>query len=80
MELDNLKDRMVNAMSLRIVTETGRCDQLSRGLPVAYRLLRQKKESELGSLEVGKKPGVVRIYGIDENGFVSSESKSERVI
>ena len=50
MELDTLKDRMVNAMSLRIVAETGRCDQLSRGLPVAYRLLRQKKESELGRL------------------------------
>ena len=50
MELDTLKDRMVNAMSLRIVTETGRCDRLSSGLPVAYRLLRQKKESQLGRL------------------------------
>ncbi len=38
------------------------------------------KEGELGSLEKGKKPGIVRISGIDENGFVTSASRSERVI
>ena len=38
------------------------------------------KEAELGSLEAGKKPGIVRISGIDENGFVTSASRSERVI
>ena len=39
-----------------------------------------KKESELGTFEVGKRPGVVRISGIDENGFVTALSRSERVI
>ena len=39
-----------------------------------------KKDAQLGSLEVGKRPGLVRISGIDENGFVTTESKSERVI
>ena len=38
------------------------------------------KDSELGSLEVGKKPGIVRISAIDDSGFVTSDSKSERVI
>ena len=38
------------------------------------------KEAELGSLEKGKKPGIVRISGIDETGFVTSASRSERVI
>ena len=38
------------------------------------------KEAELGSLEKGKKPGIVRISGIDENGYVTSASRSERVI
>ena len=38
------------------------------------------KDAELGSLEVGKKPGIVRISAIDENGFVTAESKSQRVI
>ena len=38
------------------------------------------KDSELGSLEKGKKPGIVRISAIDENGFVTSASRSERVI
>ena len=38
------------------------------------------KEAELGSLEKGKKPGIVRISGIDENGFVTSASRSKRVI
>lgn len=39
-----------------------------------------RKEDQLGTLEVGKKPGVVRITGVDENGFVTKDSKSERVI
>lgn len=39
-----------------------------------------KKDSELGTFEVGKRPGVVRISGIDENGFVTALSRSERVI
>ena len=38
------------------------------------------KESDLGSLEKGKKPGIVHISAIDENGFVTAESKSHRVI
>ena len=38
------------------------------------------KESVLGTLEAGKKPGVVRISAIDAEGFVTSDSKSERVI
>jgi cytosine/adenosine deaminase-related metal-dependent hydrolase len=38
------------------------------------------KDAELGSLEKGKKPGIVRISGIDDNGFVTSASRSERVI
>ena len=38
------------------------------------------KDAELGSLEKGKKPGIVRISAIDENGFVTSASRSERVI
>ena len=38
------------------------------------------KEDELGTLEKGKKPGIVRISGVDESGFVTSDSRSERVI
>lgn len=38
------------------------------------------KENELGSLEIGKKPGIVRISNIDESGFVTSASRSQRVI
>ena len=38
------------------------------------------KEKVLGSLEKGKKPGIVRISGVDENGYVTSASWSERVI
>ncbi len=38
------------------------------------------KENELGSLERGKKPGIVRISNIDESGFVTSASRSQRVI
>ena len=50
MELDTLKDRLGNAMSLRIVTEKGRSERLSRLLPGAYCLTKQKKENELGCL------------------------------
>ena len=38
------------------------------------------KEDQLGSLEKGKKPGIVRISDIDDNGFVTSASRSQRVI
>ena len=38
------------------------------------------KDAELGSLEAGKKPGIVRISDMDENGYVTSASRSERVI
>ena len=37
------------------------------------------KESVLGSLEAGKKPGIVRINNVDEHGCVTSESSSERI-
>ena len=37
------------------------------------------KEGVLGSLEVGKKPGIVRISNIDEHGCVTSASSSERI-
>ncbi len=39
-----------------------------------------KKEDLLGTLEVGKRPGVVRISGVDDEGFVTSESRSIRII
>ena len=38
-----------------------------------------KKDGEMGSLEVGKKPGIVRISNIDETGCVTAASSSERV-
>ncbi len=38
-----------------------------------------KKDGVLGSLTVGKRPGVVRISSVDSEGFVTKESKSERV-
>lgn len=38
------------------------------------------KDDELGTLEKGKKPGIVRISGVDEGGYVTSDSRSERVI
>ena len=38
------------------------------------------KEDVLGALKPGMKPGIVRISGIDGNGFVTSSSRSERVI
>ncbi len=39
-----------------------------------------KKESQLGSLTPGKTPGLVRISNIDDNGFITPDSKSVRVI
>lgn len=50
MTLDGLRDRLSKAMSLRIVTERGVYERLQRQLPAAYRLGKQKKESELGRL------------------------------
>ena len=34
----------------------------------------------LGSFEAGKKPGIVRIHNVDDAGFVTAESSSERII
>ncbi len=39
-----------------------------------------KKDDVLGTLTAGKKPGIVRVSGIDADGFVTVESKSYRVI
>ncbi len=38
------------------------------------------KDAELGSLSVGKRPGIVFVHSIDENGFVTSKSRSERIV
>jgi cytosine/adenosine deaminase-related metal-dependent hydrolase len=38
-----------------------------------------KKDGVMGSLEAGKKPGIVRISNIDENGCVTVASSSERI-
>ena len=38
------------------------------------------KENELGTLEPGKRPGIVRINAIDKAGFVTSASRSQRII
>lgn len=38
------------------------------------------KEDELGTIEVGKRPGIVRIYDVDETGYVTASSRSERII
>ena len=37
------------------------------------------KDGVMGSLEAGKKPGIVRIDNIDEHGCVTSASSSERI-
>ena len=37
------------------------------------------KEAAMGSLEVGKRPGIVRISNVDEYGCVTSASSSERI-
>lgn len=39
-----------------------------------------KKDAELGSLTPGKKPGIVFVRNVDENGCVTSASRSERII
>ena len=38
------------------------------------------KESELGSIAPGKKPGMVFVDKVDENGCVTAESRSKRII
>ena len=38
------------------------------------------KDEILGSLAAGKRPGIVRIEGIDRNGFVTEASCSKRII
>ena len=38
------------------------------------------KEAELGSFEKGKRPGIVRVSDVDADGFVTENSRSERVI
>ena len=38
------------------------------------------KDSVLGTLAPGKRPGLVRISDIDENGFVTADSRSKRII
>ncbi|MBE6232574.1 MAG: hypothetical protein E7117_09495 [Bacteroidales bacterium] len=38
------------------------------------------KESVLGSFSEGKKPGIVLISDVDERGFVTESSRSERII
>lgn len=37
-------------------------------------------ENVLGSLEPGKIPGIVFVNGVDENGYVTAKSRSERII
>ncbi len=39
-----------------------------------------KKDDVLGTLVPGKRPGIVLVKDIDENGFVTSESRSERIV
>lgn len=38
------------------------------------------KEAELGTLEAGKKPGIVFVSDMDESGFVTESSRSERIV
>lgn len=38
------------------------------------------KEAELGTLEAGKKPGIVFVSDMDEYGFVTESSRSERIV
>ena len=38
------------------------------------------KSDELGTLAVGKKPGIVFVSNVDENGNVTGQSRSERII
>ena len=39
-----------------------------------------KKEDVLGSLSVGKKPGIVLISNVDAEGNLTAESCSKRII
>ncbi len=39
-----------------------------------------KKDDVLGSLAVGKRPGIVRVSGVDDEGYVTRDSKAVRVI
>jgi cytosine/adenosine deaminase-related metal-dependent hydrolase len=38
------------------------------------------KENVLGTIEEGKKPGLVIVHGIDENGNITGASRSERLV
>ena len=38
------------------------------------------KDNVLGSIAVGKRPGIVHVSGIDENGCITAESRSRRII
>ena len=38
------------------------------------------KDDVLGSIAVGKRPGIVHVSGIDENGCIIAESRSRRII
>lgn len=38
------------------------------------------KEQELGSLSPGKRPGIVLVHSVDGDGFVTSDSRSERIV
>ena len=38
------------------------------------------RDTEIGSLEKGKRPGIVRISNVDADGFVTEDSRSHRVI
>ena len=38
------------------------------------------KDNVLGSIAVGKCPGIVHVSGIDENGCITAESRSRRII
>ncbi|MBR6547681.1 MAG: amidohydrolase family protein, partial [Bacteroidales bacterium] len=38
------------------------------------------KDDVLGSIAEGKRPGIVHVSGIDENGCITAESRSRRII
>ena len=38
------------------------------------------KDNVLGSIAAGKRPGIVHVSGIDENGCITAESRSRRII
>ena len=38
------------------------------------------RDTEIGSLEKGKRPGIVRISNVDADGFVTEDSRSHRMI